>query len=122
MSHPLLLPPTPERPATWHCAMRHCTSSARTVNGKVPHHPCQELGGALVPLVRDDDPRRHHLVPREREDHVGSDLVRPVHHRGKLIMAVDLRTDDSLSTTVYAPTAVVDRAEALTAIEEARDG
>jgi hypothetical protein len=80
------------------------------------------MGGAMIPLVREDDPRRHWLVPQEREDYVGGDLVQPVRHRGRLLMAVSHRTDDSQSTTVFAPTATADARAVAEAIEEARDG
>lgn len=114
--------PSPASPATWHCAARHCTSRARTVDAATPMHPCAEMGGAMIPLIRDDDPRRHWLVPQERQDYVGSDLVQPVAHRGRLLMAVSHRTDDSQSTTVFAPTATADARAVTEAIEEARDG
>lgn len=118
----MLRPATPSTPAFWHCAMPHCTSAARTVDSAVPHHPCRELGGAMTPLVRDDDTRRAWIIPQERQDYVGTDLVQDVRHRGRLLMAVSLRTDDSQSTSVFAPTATAAATEVSEAVEEARNG
>ena len=110
--------PAPGTPQLWQCPERHCTAAARTIDGATPMHRCTGLGGALVPLVRQGTPGRHR--PVERQDYVRDELVQPVRHRGKLVMSVETETPDSLSTTVYLPTAQVRTPDDIRAAMEGR--
>jgi hypothetical protein len=125
MSHPLGVripgPPAAPIPVRWECANRHCTSWAVTYDGKLPYHPCRELSGAFIPLVRAGVRAEHRTI--ERPDDVGADLVREVtDRRGRLIMAVETHRADGYDTTVYAPTARADREDTEQAKERAPDG
>jgi len=92
----------------WECANRHCTSWAVTYDPKIPYHPCREMEGAFIPLVRVGVRAEHRTV--ERPDNVGRDLVQDVtDRRGRLVMAVETHRDDGYDTTVYAPTATATR-------------
>lgn len=107
-------------PQQWECTERHCMAQARTVDHATPMHQCQQLGGALVPLVRVGTVGRQR--PVERQDYVAGELVQPVRHRGKLIMSVETETPDSLSTTVYLPTAQARIDDVRDAMEDSTDG
>jgi hypothetical protein len=117
---PIILGTTPSNPQLWKCTERHCGAQARTVDNAVPMHQCQQLGGALVPLVRVGTTGQHR--PVERQDYVGHELVQPVRHRGRLIMSVETETPDSLSTTVYLPTAQARIDDVRGAMEGSADG
>ena len=85
---------------TWYCPA--CDSAARTSDLKTPMHPCKGLAGLMVPLVPVGTKAKHTAV--EREDWIGREAVQ-VDGNGRPMMSVRTETADSLSTTVYAPTA-----------------
>lgn len=85
---------------TWFCPS--CDSAARTVDQKTPMHPCKGLAGLMAPLVPEGQRAKHTAV--EREDWIGKELVQ-YDARGRPMMSVRTETDDSLSTTVFSPTA-----------------
>lgn len=84
----------------WSCP--NCDSAARTVDHRTPMHPCKGLAGLLAPLVPRGVKAKSTAV--ERQDWIGSELVQR-DGNGRPVMAVTTETADSLSTTVYAPTA-----------------
>jgi hypothetical protein len=86
----------------WGCP--NCDSAARTVDAKVPMHPCRGLAGLLTPLVPHGTKAKHTAV--ERQDYIGGELVQ-TDANGRPVMSVLTETEDSLSTTVFAPTARV---------------
>jgi hypothetical protein len=88
------------REQLWHC--QNCSSAARTVDAKVPHHPCPKLAGLMVPLVRRGESAKVEVV--ERQDYIGSELVQVDGH-GRPVMAVVVTRDDGQDCTVFAPTA-----------------
>jgi len=101
-----MLGASPERPQIWACTDENCGAAARTVDHKIPYHPCPAQGGVMVPLVRKGTKATHRLI--ERPDYVGADAagVQPVTDtHGRLIMSVETHTDDGYSTTVFAPAA-----------------
>jgi hypothetical protein len=107
VGRPVILGPSPERPQIWECPSG-CDAAARTVDHKIPYHPCPEQNGVMVPLVHRGTKAHHRLI--ERPDYVGADAggVQPVEDkRGRLVMAVETHTDDGYSTTVFAPAATV---------------
>jgi hypothetical protein len=85
----------------WYCPS--CPSSARTVDGKIPHHPCPGFAGLMVPLVRQGE--RVKIAAVEREDYIGPELVQ-TDGNGRPVMAVVTTRDDGQDCTVYAPTAL----------------
>lgn len=85
---------------TWACPS--CDAAARTVDSKTPMHPCKGLAGLLAPLVPAGQRAKHTAV--ERGDWIGRELVQ-FDANGRPMMSVQTETDDSLSTTVFAPTA-----------------
>lgn len=84
----------------WACPS--CDSAARTVDTKTPMHPCKGLAGLMVPLVPEGQRAKHTAV--ERQDWIGKELVQ-YDSNGRPTMSVQTETADSLSTTVYSPTA-----------------
>lgn len=84
----------------WHCP--NCDSAARTVDAKIPYHPCRGLAGLMAPLVRDGE--RAKVVAVEREDYVGNELVQ-TDANGRPVMAVVTTRDDGQDCRVLAPTA-----------------
>lgn len=91
----------------WHCPK--CDAAARTVDAKLPHHPCPGMAGLMVPLVRVGS--RTRLVRHEREDYVGKEDVR-LDDNGRPVMAVSVEhADGSEDRTVYAPTATISAEE-----------
>lgn len=112
--NPVLLDPPAQ---LWQCAYRHCVAAARTVTTRIPLHPCPEMGGLMVPLVRVGERAGHRAI--ERPDYTNGDLVQDVRDRaGHLVMAVETHRDDGFSTTVYAPTATA----SVEQVREARSG
>ncbi len=85
---------------TWFCPS--CDAAARTVDSKTPMHPCAGLAGLVAPLLPEGQRGQHTAV--EREDWIGRELVQ-YDGNGRPMMSVRTETEDSLSTTVYAPTA-----------------
>lgn len=85
---------------SWACPS--CDSAARTVDDKTPMHLCQGMAGLLTPLVPEGQRAKHTAV--ERGDWIGQEMVQLNQDR-RPIMAIQTETDDSLSTTVFAPTA-----------------
>lgn len=85
---------------TWVCPS--CDAAARTVDSKTPMHPCRGMAGLMIPLIPEGEQGRH--LPVEREDWIGKEMVQ-YDLEGRPVMAVQTETADSLSTTVYAPTA-----------------
>jgi hypothetical protein len=98
---------SPQRPKLWECP-EHCGAAARTVDSKIPYHPCTHHGGTLLRLV--EAGTRAAYVPVPREDDVRAEVVQPVRERrrGRLLMAVDTVRDDGYDRTVFAPTASAD--------------
>ncbi len=84
----------------WDCPS--CDAAARTVDAKIPMHRCKGMAGLLVPLVPQGQKAKHTAV--EREDWVRREKVQ-FDANGRPTMSVRTETEDSLSTTVYAPTA-----------------
>lgn len=84
----------------WCCP--NCDSSARTVDARIPHHPCAGLAGLMVPLIRKGERAKVEAV--EREDFIGSELVQ-VDGNGRPVMAAVVTRDDGQDCTVFAPTA-----------------
>lgn len=88
-------------PQLWHCP--HCPDvSARTVDDKIPHHPCHGFAGLMAPLQRVGERVKVEAV--EREDYIGSELVQ-LDENGRPVMAVVTTRDDGQDCTVFAPTA-----------------
>lgn len=85
---------------TWVCPS--CDAAARTVDAKTPMHPCKGLAGLLAPLVPAGEKAKHTAV--ERQDFIGKEDVQFDAH-GRPMMSVQTETNDSLSTTVFAPAA-----------------
>lgn len=85
---------------TWECPS--CDSAARTFDQKTPMHPCKGLAGLMAPLLPTGERGQHVAV--EREDWIGKEMVQyDGNHRP--VMAIRTETAESLSTTVFAPTA-----------------
>lgn len=84
----------------WDCP--NCTSSARTVDAKIPHHPCSGLAGLMVPLVLRGERAKVEAV--ERQDFIGGELVQ-LDGNGRPVMAAVVTRDDGQDCTVFAPTA-----------------
>jgi hypothetical protein len=93
----LILSPPPQ---LWYC--QKCNAAARTVDAKVPMHPCPGMAGLLVPLAREGTKVGH--VATEREDYVGKEIVQ-TDADGRVIQNVITKRDDGEDCTVYAPTA-----------------
>jgi hypothetical protein len=87
----------------WYCPS--CDSAARTVDYKTPMHPCKGLAGLLTPLVPVGEKAKHTAV--ERGDWIGTEKIQ-YDGNGRPVMSVVTETDDSLSTTVFAPTATLE--------------
>jgi hypothetical protein len=85
---------------TWGCPS--CDSAARTFDAKTPMHPCKGLAGLLAPLIPAGQKGNHVAV--EREDWIGKEMVQYDGH-GRPVMSIRTETEDSLSSTVFAPTA-----------------
>lgn len=85
---------------TWACPS--CDAAARTVDAKTPMHPCKGLAGLLAPLVPAGEKAKHTAV--ERQDFIGKEDVQ-YDALGRPMMSVQTETNDSLSTTVFAPAA-----------------
>lgn len=91
------------RPAQlWYC--QRCSAAARTVDDKIPMHPCPGMAGLLVPLAREGTKLAH--VANEREDYVGKEVVQ-TDENGRPVMNVVTKRDDGEDCTVYAPTASI---------------
>lgn len=104
LAQPIVHTASPQHPVLWECP-EQCGAAARTVDAKIPYHPCPHHGGTMLRLVRQGT--RAAYVPVPREDDVRTDLVQPVRERrrGRLLMAVDTVRDDGYDRTVFAPTA-----------------
>lgn len=117
----VLLDQRPAGPRTWHCAaVPPCDASARTESTKTPWHHCgsPSLAGLFSPLVADDTRQPTRVVPVDREDYVGAELVQ-TNGVGRPVMALNVeRADGSNDRVVYAPTATATADE----LEEARHG
>lgn len=85
----------------WDCP--NCDAGARTVDAKIPHHPCPELAGLMVPLVRRGERAKVEAV--EREDYIGRELVQ-TDGNGRPVMAVVTTRDEGQDAVVFVPTAV----------------
>lgn len=91
----------------WFCPT--CDAAARTVDTKLPHHPCPGRAGLMLPLLREGE--RSRLVQVDRDDYVGNDIV-TTDETGRPIMAVTVEHDDgSEDRTVFAPTATISAEE-----------
>ena len=90
----------PPREQLWECP--NCSSVARTVDAKIPMHPCRGLAGLMVPLVPKGTDCKVEAV--ERGDYVGQESVQ-IDVNGRPMMAVVTTRDDGQDCTVYAPTA-----------------
>lgn len=101
---PLLRPP----PQLWYCPHRNCESRAKTVDAKIPMHPCKGLKGLLAPLVREGE--RAKVETREREDYIGNEDVQ-FDADGRPVMSVVTTRDTGQDCTVFAPIAHVDTKE-----------
>lgn|ERR1700712_4744547 len=89
----------------WECA-RGCGSRARTVDSKLPHHPCKAMNGLMVPLILAGTKAKVEAI--ERQDYVGKELVQ-TDSEGNVIMATVVTRDEGQDRTVYAPCAVAER-------------
>lgn len=87
----------------WVCPS--CDAAARTVDAKIPMHHCKGLAGLMAPLVVEGEKAKHTAV--ERGDWVGRESVQ-YDDNGRPMMAVRTETEDSLSSTVFAPTATLE--------------
>jgi hypothetical protein len=85
---------------TWACPS--CDAAARTVDVTTPMHPCPGLAGLMAPLVPAGERAKHTAV--ERGDWIGRELIQ-YDANNRPMMSVQTETEDSLSTTVYAPAA-----------------
>lgn len=86
-------------PINWSCAK--CSAWARTVDDKLPHHPCPGMAGLMVPLVREGVKAK--LIVNEREDFIKRELVQ-YDANGRPVMSVTTVTDEGESCSVFAPT------------------
>lgn len=98
------MPSVPLLSRNWVCPS--CDSAARTVDWKTPMHPCKGLAGLMAPLVPEGQKAQHRA--NERGDWVGRELVQR-DGNGRPVMSVITETEDSLSTTVYAPAATISK-------------
>ena len=88
----------------WECP--NCDATARTVDAKLPMHPCPGLAGLMTPLVVAGVRCKVEAV--EREDYVGRELVQ-TDPAGRPIMAIRTTRDDGIDCRVLAPCAVAKR-------------
>lgn len=102
--------PSARAPQLWECA-EQCGAAARTVDSKIPHHPCPNHGGVMLALVRKGTKAAY--VPVPREDDVRDEVIQPVRERrrGQVLMAIDTVRDDGYDRAVLAPTATADTGE-----------
>lgn len=85
----------------WYCP--NCDSAARTVDTKVPHHPCKKIAlGLMVPLVPKGQAAKVEAV--ERQDFIGTEQVQMDENR-RPVMSVVVTRDDGQDCTVFAPVA-----------------
>lgn len=92
----------------WYCPHRNCESCARTVDSKIPMHPCKGLAGLMAPLVREGEGAK--VEVREREDYVGREIVQ-FSADNRPVMSVVTTRDTGQDCTVYAPLACIDMKE-----------
>jgi hypothetical protein len=88
----------------WNCPHPDCMSYARTVDDKIPMHPCVGNYGLMIPLVRMGEKAK--VTINMREDYVGRENVF-LDSRGQPVMSVTTTRDDGMDCTVYAPTASI---------------
>lgn len=86
----------------WVCA-KGCGSYARTFDSALPHHPCKEMAGLMVPLILAGTKAKVEAVPRG--DYVGKEMVQR-DADGKVWMSTVVTRDEGQDCTVYAPTAL----------------
>lgn len=102
MPVPLLNPPE-QRWECPSCDLKEVTHEAR------PHtrmHACRGLRGLTAPMVPAGTRAEHRL--QEREDYIDKEDVR-LDGEGRPTMAIVTMRDDGNDTTVFAPTASVNR-------------
>lgn len=97
------MPTVPLLHRVWACPS--CDAAARTVDAKIPMHPCKGLAGLMAPLVPEGERAKHTAV--EREDFIGKERVQR-DSNGRPMMAIRTETADSLSSTVFSPVATLE--------------
>ncbi len=86
----------------WRCPNCKLEDATREARPHTRFHPCPALKGVLAPMMPNGT--RAKITAREREDYVGSDLVR-LNDDGRPIMSVVTEREDGTDAIVFAPTA-----------------
>lgn len=84
----------------WYCPQ--CSSLARTVDSKIPMHPCRGIKGLMAPLIPIGTKGESKSV--ERQDYIGKETVQR-DSDGRPVMAVLTTRDEGQDCTVFAPCA-----------------
>lgn len=87
----------------WQCPNCKLEDTTREERPHTRFHSCPKLAGMSAPML----PRgvKAKITAHEREDYVGTDLVRR-DDNGRPIMSVTVEREEGLDCTVFAPTAV----------------
>lgn len=96
---PVMLQPPAQR---WYCPNCPATDVTRVAQPHTRFHACRGLRGLEAPMVPVGT--RAHVVAHDREDYVGTELVR-TDGEGRPVMSVETIRDDGTDLAVYAPTA-----------------
>jgi hypothetical protein len=84
----------------WYCP--NCDAAARTVDAKVPWHPCKGLAGLSVALLPQGTRAKIEAV--ERGDYIGREQVQ-YDGNGRPVMSVVTTRDEGTDCAVLAPVA-----------------
>lgn len=98
-SRPLLLEPPLSR---WACPNCVATDVTRQAQPHTRYHCCAGLAGLLAPMVPAG--QRCKVEAVERQDYIGSEMVR-LDDNGRPVMAAVVTRDEGTDVTVYAPCA-----------------
>jgi hypothetical protein len=96
---PILAVPTVD----WYCPACGQTDQTRQAGPHTRYHGCAKLRGMSVPYVQKGTAAKVEL--REREDYVGSDLVRLDPELGRPVMSIVTTRDEGMDAVVFVPTA-----------------
>lgn len=96
---PVMLQPPAQR---WYCPNCPATDVTRVAQPHTRFHACRGLRGLEAPMVPVGT--RAKVVAHDREDYVGTELVR-TDGEGRPVMSVETIRDDGTDLAVYAPTA-----------------
>jgi len=96
---PILEPPTHR----WYCPNCGARDVTREIRPHSRFHTCPRLGMLTAPMLPEG--MKAKVEAHEREDYIGSDLVR-TDEDGRPIMSVTTEREDGTDIIVFAPTAV----------------